>query len=61
MGILPRAPVGFRFLFVAIDTFTKWMEVMLVVNITQDIAVKFLQSIIYKFSVPKWVLTYNGT
>jgi transposase InsO family protein len=61
MGVLPRAPVGLRFLFVAIDTFTKWMEVMLVVNITQDIAVKFLHSIIYKFSVPKWVLTYNGT
>jgi hypothetical protein len=34
MGVLPRAPERFRFLFVAIDTFTKWMEVMLVVNIT---------------------------
>jgi hypothetical protein len=34
VGVLPRAPGGFRFLFVAIDTFTKWMEVMPVVNIT---------------------------
>jgi hypothetical protein len=25
VGILPRAPRGFRFLFVSIDTFTKWM------------------------------------
>jgi hypothetical protein len=34
MGILPRAPGGFRFLFVVIDTFTKWMEAMPVANIT---------------------------
>jgi hypothetical protein len=42
MAVLPRALGGFRFLFFAIDTFTKWMEAMLVVNITQDAAVKFL-------------------
>jgi hypothetical protein len=42
VGVLPRAPGGFIFLFVAIDTFAKWMEAMSVVNITQDIAVKFL-------------------
>jgi transposase InsO family protein len=32
-----------------------------VVNITQEAAVKFLQSIIYRFDVPKRVLTDNGT
>jgi transposase InsO family protein len=58
---LSRAPGGFRFLFIAIDTFTKWMEAMRVANITQEAAVKFLQSIIYKFGVPKRVLTDNGT
>jgi hypothetical protein len=36
MGILPRAPGGFRFLFIVIDTLTKWMEAMPVVNITQE-------------------------
>jgi transposase InsO family protein len=61
VGVLPRAPRGFRFLFVSIDTFTKWMEATPVVNITQEAAVKFLQSIIYRFSVPKRVLTDNGT
>jgi hypothetical protein len=60
VGALPRAPGGFIFPFVAIDTFTKWIEIMPVVNITQDAAVKFLQSIIYKFGVPKWVLTAGG-
>jgi hypothetical protein len=39
---LPRAPRGFRFLFIAINTFTKWMKVMPVMNITQEAAVKFL-------------------
>jgi transposase InsO family protein len=61
VGILPRAPGGFRFLFVRVDTFTKWMEATPVVNITQEVAVKFLQSIIYRFDIPKRVLTDNGT
>jgi hypothetical protein len=33
VGILPRAPGGFRYLFVGIDMFTKWMEAMPVANI----------------------------
>jgi hypothetical protein len=42
VGVLPSAPGGFRFLFIAIDTFTKWMEAMTMVNITQEVTVKFL-------------------
>jgi hypothetical protein len=53
MGILPRALGGFRFLFDTIDTFTNWMEAIPLVNIIQEAAVKFLQSIIYKFGVPR--------
>jgi hypothetical protein len=60
VGILPRAPGGFRYLFIGFNTFTKWMEAMSAVNITQEAAVKFLQSIIYRFSVPRRVLTDNG-
>jgi hypothetical protein len=44
-----------------IDTFTKWMEAMPVANIMQEAAVKFLQSIIYRFGIPRRVLTDNGT
>jgi hypothetical protein len=61
ISILPRALGGFMFLFVGIDTFTKWLEATPVVNITQEAAVKFLKCIIYRFSVPKRVLTDNGT
>jgi hypothetical protein len=46
VAILPRAPGGFRYLFIGIDTFTKWIEVMLV---------------IYRFGTPKRVLMNNGT
>jgi hypothetical protein len=53
VGILHRAPRGFMYLFIRIDTFTKWMEATLVVNITQEEVDKFLQSIIYRFSVPR--------
>jgi transposase InsO family protein len=48
-------------LFIAIDMFTKWIEVMPVVNITQEAVVKFLQSIIYRFGVPQRVLIANET
>jgi transposase InsO family protein len=61
VGVLLRAPGGFRFQFVTIDTFTKWMKATPVVNITQDATVKILQSIIFRFGVLKWVLTNNGT
>jgi transposase InsO family protein len=61
VGILPKAPDGFRYLFVGIDMFTKWMEVVLVVNITQKAAFKFLHIIIYRFGVPRRVMIDNGT
>jgi transposase InsO family protein len=61
IGILPRAPGGIRFLFIDIDTFTKWMEATLVVNITQEASVKFHKSIIYRFGISKRVLTDNRT
>jgi hypothetical protein len=60
VGIFPRAPGGFRYLFIGVDTFTKWMEAIPVVNITQEAVVKFLQSIIYRFGVPRRVLIDNG-
>jgi hypothetical protein len=41
--------------------FTKWMVAMPAVNIIQEAAIKFLQSIIYKFGVPRRVLMDNGT
>jgi hypothetical protein len=48
-------------LFIGVNTFTKWMEATLVVNITHEAPVNFLKSIIYRFIVPKRFLTDNRT
>jgi hypothetical protein len=60
-GTFPRAISGYRFLFVAIDKFTKWPEATPVANITQSVAVAFLKSIICRFGVPSRIITDNVT
>jgi ribonuclease HI len=59
LGPFPSAIGGYRFLFVAIDKFTKWPEATPVVNITQGAAVAFLNSIICRFGVPSRIITDN--
>jgi hypothetical protein len=61
LGPFPRAVSGYRFLFVAIDKFTKWLEATPVVSITQGAVVAFLKSIICRFGVPSHIITDNGT
>jgi ribonuclease HI len=61
LGPFPRAVGGYRFLFVAIDKFTKWPEATPVVSITQGAVVAFLKSIVYRFGVPSRIITDNGT
>jgi hypothetical protein len=57
----PRVVGGYRYLFVAIDKFTKWPEATPVVSITQGAAVAFLKSIVCRFGVPSRIITDNGT
>jgi hypothetical protein len=61
LGPFPRAVGGYRFLFVAIDKFTKWPEATPVVSITQGASVAFLKSIVCRFGVPSCIITDNGT
>ena len=56
----PRAVSGYRFLYVAIDKFTKWPKVTPVVNITKRSAVAFLKSIMCRFGVPNRIIADNG-
>ena len=44
LGPFPKAQGGYKFLLLGIDNFTKWIEAEPVRNITQDVAVKFLQT-----------------
>jgi len=57
----PQAVGGYRFLYVAIDKFTKSPEVTPVVNITKRSAVAFLKSIVCRFGVPNRIIANNGT
>jgi hypothetical protein len=60
-GAIPRAVGGYRFLFVAIDKFTKWPKATPVISITQGAAIAFLKSIVCRFGVPSRIIMDNGT
>jgi hypothetical protein len=57
----PRAVGRYRYLYVAINKFTKWPEATPVVNITKASAIAFLKSIVCRFGVPNQIITDNGT
>jgi transposase InsO family protein len=61
VGPFPRIVGGYRFLYVAIDKFTKWPEATLVVKINKQSIVKFIKYIICRFWVPNRVITDNGS
>jgi hypothetical protein len=61
LGPFLMAVGGYRFLFIAIDEFTKWPEATPVISITQGVVVAFLKSIVCSFGVPSRIITDNGT
>jgi transposase InsO family protein len=48
-------------LLVAVDKFSKWIEVVPVTNQEATIVVKFFESIVYRYGVPNNIITDNGT
>jgi transposase InsO family protein len=61
VGKLPRAVGGYEYLLVAIDKFTKWVEVEPIRAPTAVTAVKFLRGIVCCFGVPNRIITDLGT
>ena len=61
LGPFPRVVGGFEFLFVAIDKFTKWLEVDAMRKVTAQSAIKFLKGLVCCFGVPARIITDNGT
>ena len=51
MGPLKTAQGGYTFIFVAIDKFTKWIEVKPVTTTTVAKAAEFIQEITYRFGI----------
>jgi hypothetical protein len=61
VGPLQKAPGGFSHLLVAIDKFSKWIEVQPLISIRSEQAVAFFTNIIHRFRVPNSIITDNGT
>jgi hypothetical protein len=61
LGLFPRVVEGFRYLYVAIDKFTKWSEATSMIKINKQSAVKFIKSIVCKFRVLNRIITDNGS
>ena len=61
LGHFPKARGGYKFLIVAIDTFTKWVKAEPVGRITKENTVKFLHGIVMHFGVPNRLISDNGT
>src|SRR6187455_1611080 len=61
VGPLQKAPGGFSHLLVAINKFSKWIEVRPLNSIRSEQAVAFFTNIIHRFGVPNSIITDNGT
>ena len=61
VGPLQKAPGGFTHLLVAIDKFSKWIEVRPITRIKAEQAVLFFTDIIHRFGVPNSIITDNST
>jgi transposase InsO family protein len=59
VGPLRKAPGGYTHLLVAIDKFSKWVEVCPITNLREEQAVTFFTDIIYRFGVPNSIITDN--
>lgn len=54
--------MGHRYILVGIDYFTKWVEVVPLINVDQETIIKFIQShIIYRFGISETLTTDQGT
>lgn len=61
VGPMPVAPGGVKFLVVAIDYITKWVEAKLLASVTGRHMEKFVwEHIIYRFGVPHIIISDNG-
>ena len=60
MGPLPREKGGVRFTVVAVDYFTKWVEVEVLVNIIAKSIEQFLwKNVVYRYGIPHAFMTNN--
>jgi transposase InsO family protein len=61
VGPLRKVPGGFTHLLVAINKFSKWVEVRPITNLRAEQAVTFFTDIVHRFGVPNSIITDNGS
>jgi transposase InsO family protein len=61
VGPLRKAPGGYTHLLVAVDKFSKWVEVRPITNLRAEQAVTFFTDIVYRSGVPNSIITDNGS
>jgi hypothetical protein len=61
VGPLKIAPLGFTYLLVAVDKFTKWVEAKPIRKLYGKTVLKFVKGIVVRFGVPHSIITNNGT
>ena len=62
VGPLPRDINNYRFLIVAIDYFSKWVEAEPMVTITEQKTFQFIwKNIICRYGLPNTLISDNGT
>ena len=60
--IEPKASNAHRFILVAIDYFTKWVEAASYANVTKQVVVRFIKNqIICQYGVPSKIIIDNGS
>ncbi|XP_017976419.1 PREDICTED: uncharacterized protein LOC108661935 [Theobroma cacao] len=60
--ITPKASNGHRFILIAIDYFTKWVEAASYANVTQKVVCKFIQKeIICRYGLPERIIIDNAS
>ena len=61
-AIEPKALNGRRFILVAIDYFTKWVQAASYVSVTRNVVIRFIKKeIICRYGLPRKIITDNAT
>ena len=61
-AIEPKASNGHRFILVAIDYFTKWVEAASYASVTRNVVIRFIKKeIICRYGLPRKIITDNAT
>jgi hypothetical protein len=60
VGPFRTAPGGYKHILVAVDKFTKWIEVRPIAKVMSEEAVKFIGDIKHRFGVPNRIITDLG-